>query len=249
MGKYYVGTGVQFGGALPFQVPYDGLVAWYDMSQQTPQANLAEMTGLTDFSGNDNHIEFPDLLRTEPLYLDGSQSPNQLSMWFTSRNPGAVRPVTTPLAIPSLVQPCTVFMAWRKGDWSIHGPYFDGYNAGTMAWQEHETAGSGHYQMVADGGTRVGDMNFPDYPKGHWGTFLITCIFDGASSSMQQDQNTPVSGLDCGTAAPGGITIGMYGDQSQACPNAYIMEYQVHQGVPAHLVDIQNEIMARWPAI
>jgi len=226
------------------------LVARYDIGLEPVLANEAEMPGVSDQSGNGYDISFPrDQGLTEPLYADGNSYPNEVGWFHTIRQPGAISSLSTPLQIVGLVKPITILIVFEKGDWGVHGPMIDGYTPFTMCIQEEKGGASGgHYELVGSGVSAndgVGSMYLADYPSGHWGKFLFTAVFNGASSYIQCGQQTPVSGLNTGSGEPGGITLGMYGDQSDYASKNFFQEIQIYAGLP-DVVPLQTALIAKW---
>lgn len=106
----------------------------------------------------------------------------------------------------TLSQPTTVLVVLRQNTWTLNDYFFDGNaNASMALTQRVSTPRLG----LAAGGAAVAINS--DLAVGSFG--LVTCKFNGASSSLQVNNNTSVTG-NPGAEAPGGFTLGSPGATS-----------------------------------
>lgn len=205
-------------------VSISGLKVWFDANQ----LNLADSTLVstwTDSSGNGNNATAAGGNR--PTYKVNIKN-SKPAVQFSGTNL-----MTTAAFGAALSQPSTVFLVGQAAGAST---FMDGIIAGSRHLLDFNTgttvralAGSG----ITSNAT-VAQFNY------------FTVIFNGASSSLQVNANTAVSG-DTGANTLTGVTLGANFTPT-ASLNGYIGEVLIYNALlsAAQITQVQNYIKAKW---
>lgn len=97
-------------------------------------------------------------------------------------------------------QPESIWLVIKQVSWSFNSTFLDGYDKDKMLLRQR---GSTPGVAVYSGGSYSSTSN--DLAVGSFG--IIRIVFDGASSRLVIDGNTPITG-NFGTATPSGIMVG-----------------------------------------
>jgi hypothetical protein len=104
-------------------------------------------------------------------------------------------------------QPTTIYIILDQVTWTSIDPIYDGPAgfASMTLFQYNATPG-----LSMNGGS-LGIVNVGGCTLGTY--FVVTCVWNGASSSISINDGTKTTG-NCGTTAPGGLILGAFGGLS-----------------------------------
>lgn len=182
------------------------LAAWYKA-----EAGITTVTGVSqwnDQSGNARHLAQATTTK-QPAYSLAA-GPNGLpALTFDGTDDFLA------VATFGLAQPATYYLLLKQISWTSGDRIFDGstVNQGTML---QSNPGSTPDINIASG-SNVGPIS--NLAVGAWG--VMAAVFNGASSSVQLNLGTPVTG-DSGAANPGGLTLGADGPAAAFTLNSNI---------------------------
>lgn len=149
----------------------------------------------SDQSGNNNHL----------LQASASKRPTVVSADINGKDSilfdGSDDNMTASF---TLAQPETVFLIYKAPTRTVDDYIFDGLNGGNTMGYEYYPAANRLLMYAGSLGPNTGTDELAANTYG-----LATCIFKGASSVLQINNNTQITG-SAGTASPNGISLGGY---------------------------------------
>ena len=99
----------------------------------------------------------------------------------------------------TIAQPLTIYIVFKQKTWTLNDRIFDGKTTASLMLSQNGT--TPNLRIYA--GSFITENT--TLPVDTWG--IASCIFNGASSSLQINDLTPITG-NVGTATPTGFTIG-----------------------------------------
>ncbi len=208
-----------------------GLTSWYDASDSlTPAINGATLTGWNDKGSNLNHCT--TVIGT-PQYMTGIQNSLPAAYFNGSEMIYGANQA-------DVAQPHTQYLVFKPTGWStgIMQKVINMYNSSP---QINKTASATTIEIYA-GATVVGESLSNNV------TTMVTAIFNGASSSIQVNGNTPNTGNAGTNTNSNSPQIGASDNVPNYPYTGYIMEWRVYTGVhtSAQQAVIRNYLNTKW---
>jgi len=133
----------------------------------------------------------------------------------------------------TLVQPETVYILLKQMSWASLDYIYDGNSAASMTLIQHTSTP----KIAAYAGLFSSDSG--DLALGSHGS--VVAVFNGASSVLQIDNNTPITG-DFGSNDGGGFTLGCNGNTTVNYSNLLVQEVIVYSA--AHDAATRAQVIA-----
>jgi hypothetical protein len=185
-------------------------VAWYRKGSGITVTGSG-VSQWSDASGNGRHLLQATDAARPALQSDGT-------ILFNGSNH------TLKTAAFTLNQPETVYLLMQSVSWTGADCISDGNAANSMALYQDKAGGSGVSPAVTQYAGLYGGEDLTHMTVGVY--HVLCAVFNGASSLIQVDANTPGTG-DASTTNAGGFTVGRTGDGFGSAANIRVKEIMI----------------------
>jgi len=219
--------------------PVAGYTAWYDATLITGVSDGAHLSTWNDSSGNGHHLVSQHTSANQPVYY--STTTAQLinghpAVWFVPGTPGGL----TCLDTFSQPHPFTIIVVCQAS--SLSGaPVLWCVNTGSTSQYQIVPTTNWRYSQIG-----LGNFDFTFGPSTTTTRFLCA-IFNGASSSLQQDNLLAGAGLTSETWTAT-LNVGAYNDGASDPWFGPICEVIVYPSAlsAANVTTLQNYLSTKW---
>lgn len=202
------------------------LAAWYRFGQGIAVTG-AGVSQWDDASGNGRHLlqgtdaNRPPLQGDNTILFDGAGDFLQTGAFVIST--------------------CTIYTLFRQVTWTSNDYVHDGRSSNTAVLAQTNAGASPQIRVQNSGGVLSSSS---DLAVGTYGA--VAAVFDGASSVMQVNNNTPITGTT-NTLAMGGFTLGAVGAGSGSYGNIQVKEVIIYSA--AHDAATRAQVIAYLNAL